>query len=96
LSKEKYPKEKTPERRLFPAVLAFAEGFRNGLPAPPKTSGILAAPLRADLGKSSGARRGMRENPVPISSVFLVPMRCVRTADLLALRAESPQLIMVE
>jgi hypothetical protein len=51
------------------ALWVFAEGFRKGLPAPPKTSGIPAAPLRADLGKSCGARRGIRENPVSLSSV---------------------------
>jgi len=89
LSKEKYPKEKTPECRLFPALLAFAEGFRKGLPAPPKTSGIPAAPLRADLGKSCGARRGLRDktNPLKKFSFYLVPMRCVGTTDLPALRA---------
>jgi hypothetical protein len=31
LSKEKYPKEKTPECRLFPALLAFERGCRKGL-----------------------------------------------------------------
>jgi len=44
LSKEKYPKEKTPECRLFPALLAFAEGFRKGLPAPSATRRILRRP----------------------------------------------------
>jgi hypothetical protein len=32
LSKEKYPKETTPECRLYPALLAFGEGFRKGYP----------------------------------------------------------------
>ena len=78
LSKEKYPKEKTPECHVFPALLAFAEGFRKGLPAPPKTSGVPAAPLRADLAKSCGARRGITGlnpyEPGRVGTVF-VPMR---------------------
>jgi len=36
----------------------FGEGFRKGCPSPPKTSGIPAAPSRANLAKSFGARRG--------------------------------------
>ncbi|TCV87700.1 hypothetical protein EDE11_102203 [Methylomonas methanica] len=43
----------------------FGEGFRKGCPSPPKTSGIPATPLWANLAKSSGARRGIAgENPV--------------------------------
>jgi len=34
---------------------------RRGFPAPPPTCGIPAAPLRAILAKSSGARRGIRD-----------------------------------
>ncbi len=45
LAKRKYPKKMPPGFRHIPALLAFGEGFRKGLPAPPKTSGIPAAPL---------------------------------------------------
>jgi len=31
-SKEKYPKEKTPGFRQYPALLAFGKGFRKGYP----------------------------------------------------------------
>ncbi|MCQ8130345.1 hypothetical protein [Methylomonas rivi] len=34
LSKEKYPKETTPECRVFPALLGFERGFPKGLPSP--------------------------------------------------------------
>jgi hypothetical protein len=67
LSKEEYPKEKTPGRRSFPALLAFGGGCRKGLPAPSPTCGIHAAPLRAIPAKSSGARRGIRDKTVAVS-----------------------------
>jgi hypothetical protein len=57
--KESIQRKSHPTFRLNPPLLAFAEGFRKGLPAPPKTSGILAAPLRAILAKSSDARGGI-------------------------------------
>jgi hypothetical protein len=34
LAKRKYPKKKPPERRLFPALLAFERGCLKGLPSP--------------------------------------------------------------
>ncbi|WNB74723.1 hypothetical protein [Methylomonas koyamae] len=57
-----------PAYRLFKFApgkfVAFGEGFRKGLPAPPKTSGIPAAPLRAILAKSCDARGGITgKNP---------------------------------
>ncbi|WP_445367105.1 hypothetical protein ACH5Y9_18350 [Methylomonas sp. BW4-1] len=44
---------------------AFERGCRKGLPAPSATRRIHAAPLRADPLKSSGARRGIREESRP-------------------------------
>jgi hypothetical protein len=44
LAKEKYPKEMPPGFRLFPALLAFGEGFRMAIPGPAKTSGLLPLP----------------------------------------------------
>ncbi|WP_161808518.1 hypothetical protein [Methyloglobulus morosus] len=59
MSKEKYPKETTPGCRLLPAFLSFDGGCRKGLPVPPATCGIPAAPLRAIPAKTSGTRRGI-------------------------------------
>jgi len=47
LSKEKYPKETTPGCRLFPALLAFGEGFRKGHPWPSENE---RHPCRSPIG----------------------------------------------
>jgi hypothetical protein len=59
LAKEKYPKEMPPGFRLFPALLAFGEGFRRAIPGPAKTSGLLPLPYRAYFAKSCDARGGI-------------------------------------
>jgi hypothetical protein len=46
---------------LCPALLAFAEGRQKGLLPLCQRAASLPHPLRAILGKSSGARRGKRE-----------------------------------
>ncbi len=63
--KESIQRKGHPTFRLNPALLAFAEGFRKGLPAPPKTSGIPAAPLQAILAKSCDARGGITGVTLP-------------------------------
>jgi len=57
---KKVSKEKA--TRHSASILRFsllARVFGRGFPAPPKTSGIPAAPLRADLAKSCDARGGI-------------------------------------
>ncbi|WP_445371628.1 hypothetical protein ACH518_01665 [Methylomonas sp. HW2-6] len=48
LPKKSHQKKGHPAFRANPALLAFAEGFRKGIPVPPKT-----------LGKSCDARSGI-------------------------------------
>ncbi|WFP49122.1 hypothetical protein PL263_13560 [Methylomonas sp. EFPC3] len=71
----------TPDAACILRSEGFERGFRKGCPSPPKTSGIPAAPLRADPSKPFGARRGKRgKNPsrltiVPTLQRFFVPTR---------------------
>ncbi|OAI18903.1 hypothetical protein A1507_08335 [Methylomonas koyamae] len=83
--KERNQRKGRPTYRLDPALLAFGEGFRKGLPAPPKTRGIPAAPLRAVLAKHCDARGGIRGltsclrhlSATRFLRFSLVPTRCV-------------------
>jgi hypothetical protein len=57
-AKEKYPKERPPSGRLFPALLAFVGGLLKGYPSPQQPRFIPESPLRAIPAKSCDARRG--------------------------------------
>ena len=80
------PKESTqrkggPDAAFLLRSGAFAGGCRKGLPAPSSTCGIPAAPLRADPAESSGARRGIRENPRPNSAAYSLRSFVGRISD---------------
>jgi hypothetical protein len=60
LGQKKVSKEKATRHSAFILrVSLLARVFGRAIPGPPKTSGILAAPLRADLAKSCDARGGI-------------------------------------
>ncbi|CAD6880031.1 hypothetical protein, partial [Methylomonas albis] len=67
VAKRKYPKKRRPGCRFYPALRRFCRGFSEGASCPSENErharkagqALPAAPLRADLGKTSGARRGI-------------------------------------
>ncbi|QSB01828.1 hypothetical protein JWZ98_02380 [Methylomonas sp. EFPC1] len=63
--KESIQRKSHPDAAYSLRSEAFERGCRKGLPAPSATCGIHAAPLRAIPSKSSGARRGIREETIP-------------------------------
>jgi len=63
--KKSTQKKRHPNAACFLRSEAFERGCRKGLPAPSATRRIHAAPLRAGPFKSSGARRGIREENHP-------------------------------
>jgi len=65
LRQKKVTKEKATRLPLASCAPRFCRGSAEGAPAPLPTRGIPAAPLRAVLDKSSGARRGIREKIIP-------------------------------
>jgi putative addiction module component (TIGR02574 family) len=63
LSKEKYPKETTPEYRVDPARRSFCQGLLEGASQPLQATRCFpASPLRAVPAKTSGARRDITGN----------------------------------
>jgi len=61
LSKEKYPKEKTPTYRLILRFSFLSRIFRTGFPALRKTRGIPATPLRQFSTKAAMLGRYVRD-----------------------------------